>query len=673
MHDRRPMTRLALALAGLLLTGTALPASPQRRPAPPVDPATWPEPVRQAEERVRRMYDQMRYAMASGSLSDEQKRAIGRIWAEVEAMRRAAGHVLPDRVDPLIREFERAVPRAAIEAGVRKLQPVFADPYRRESAVFDLDWPPDLLRRWETLLDEMRADLEADRAAHDRARDALRQSIGDRYGVDLAVTPDHPTPQYQQARRAFEIATFLDWAQRPAYPALPFDRKVLEQPDLTPDQRDALAVRILYRTYAADMPDAHWVKAFPRLGLTADQRDYLWHLRESVIAELTAEIEAGAYADAAGPALRAVYQDRIQQRLVEDDPWTPEQHRWLFVADALPAWRNRIGSLGVLELPADRLDDVIRIIQDNRALHERIPRTEWAFSPEYQAESLRLGFEMARIFLDNDSLDPALRRPIARQVVRLTVPRFALLFTTYNEQLLDSWPILFPGQSDLFRLTSPHSLTPQHWVWLYQKYLKVWPDAYEGRCRQLAAMIRSRIGHQDEADTLQAEATDIIDDAVARFCELIYRDPRFTPVQKVLIFEAEWNSIGPFEPYFSALPDPPSRRRERLGPLLDACREFRSYPPVGQYVFSLPEVCGRQQRSLLQVHRQAAAWPSLTDDERQRLDQRYALLSRRLAAWARGESGEPPESDAATTRSAADNDHGSEATGPEVTTPRPRR
>ena len=123
--------------------------------------------------------------------------------------------------------------------------------------------------------------------------------------------------------------------------------------------------------------------------------------------------------------------------------------------------------------------------------------------------------------------------------------------------------------------------------------------------------------------------------AFYQLTDKLFADPAFTPLQKLLIFEAFWNGVGPFTGYYYALDLDADVFYQRLSEMRRILVYAASRPPQDQLVFSVADIAERQKTSLRSVQRWTEISGLFSEEEMKLLQARHDQLMAWLDEWGR--------------------------------------
>ncbi|UCG31652.1 MAG: hypothetical protein JSU68_08285 [Phycisphaerales bacterium] len=641
----RDMGTLVLAM---VLSGMA--AGQQVGPAP--EPASTPE--RKALEEI---YDDLKQVWASGRLTFEQKIDLGRLIEQIEAAGEGGNRSLPMPVIEAKRALlDQIVPPAMLRELRQTAERNRAAALKATLLTFSMKWPEDLRAKWEQAYEGAWAGLEAELAE----RRAMQADV---YAEVKANPSKYGRPEEAGSERIrrnvvsrpANIELYIRQLEFTPYYGKSFDDKVLADAALNDEQRHELGTFILARALHRRAGARALSAMLPALELSPEGLARLRSGFDAAEAEIKSAIAAKIIEITDVGTLQQLFYDTVARESGLDTLLSDRQKKLLEVAERARADRLKIRfELG--ELEPELVLEIGEVLDRFDAQTEGIPRNRGYRSMVYQEAGVDRKLDAFRVAMRSKKLSTRRKGEIVEASLDTLFPELYRAFSPFTKMILDSWPVSFPGVLPQGCRT-PESLTPERWYQLYEVMAR--PEIWEAlKDAQLTACARllAQQATDGRAVEMQILSQYKINRSTYMFCEGVFEDPRFTPLQKLLIFESAWNQAGPFAAFYYSLDLDADYMYARMTEMRRMLVFASSYAPPNQLIFSVSDIAERQKASLRSVWRWTEIGGLFDEEEMKVLKARYDQLMARLEEWGRYEPLDPnkPKATPTATQPAAE-------------------
>lgn len=585
------------------------------------------------EKAYAQLISDMKLLWRGGRLTFEQKIDVGRLYEQLHSATMAARGVTPEMVEEksellisIVSEKQWALAREAAQKQADER-------FQNSLETFQMSWPQDQVLRWQQAFADAEADLRREFAEFHVLRERVGADVRNRSGVHFVSKAES---EQDEMRSAFNKPALLELnirlLGRAPYVGYGFDRRVLEDPALSPEQRREFRTRIVKRFLSRRLTRDPLISAFPHLQLSDEQLDSI----ESTLARTDDELRSAAESFVIflpeDFAFAKWYSETFFRHLGIDDLLNPSQRK--FVADVRRIQESRVQApFAIGEIERGKLGEVMELVAEYESRIEGIPYRLWGRDMQYQEARLDLKLGLLRLAMNSDKLSARRKGEIAEARVKHQTWDMSRIFTSPSNGLLRSWPVILPGglpDSD----RSSETLSNEQWIQIYEVYSRpeILDGLTEGHLLKVSRMIKAQAGGGQVLE-LQVLADYKTKKALYRFMEALLKEPFLTPLQKLLLFEPYWNNIGPFSAYFFALEIDADILKEKTKSVRSLLTFSRSWPPETQLVYSVEDIATRARRSVESVDRWSRTSGAFTEEEMKALAARRDQLLERIDEW----------------------------------------
>jgi hypothetical protein len=625
MNDRIVLKVPALIVALWICPGARGQAM---RPAPqaPLDPA---------QQALAELGEELKEIWSGGGVTFEQKIDMGRLLEQI--LSAAAG--------------ERTVPMSVVEEKARLLDEIVTPQQREQAhraselalrrgrrntlATFTLQWPEDLFDKWNRAF----AEYETEFLKELNRRRNLDLQVADEVGRNPALHPaPHPKEDdkvyVDQFTRPAGIERYIRLLDFEPYLGRSFDEKVLGDPDLNDDQRRRLRAAILAKAIEKRGGLSPLTMIFRNLELTPDQLDRFEAAFKETEQEQKKGLAEGTIKFSTERDLATWFREELKRRVKFDELLAPQQKK-LFASAERILFAHPGMQFALDEVEPELVFKIEKVLDEFDAQIKDIPRARWGRSMVYQEAKLDRDTEIFRLGMKSQRMTPRRKAQIIKETIDYVFPEFYRIFPPSLENLLNGWPVDFPG--DLPRgVTTSESFTPKHWLAFFKILSRpeIWNAAKDAQLTNVARMITAQ-AQDGKAMDMQKLAQYRINRSLFMFTEAVFADPVFTPLQKLLIFESYWNKVGPQVAYYYALDLDADVFYDRLSEMRRMLVFAASWAPESQLVYSVSDIANRQKASLDSVQRWTEIGGLFSEEEMKKLKARHDELSAMLDEWSK--------------------------------------
>ena len=379
---------------------------------------------------------------------------------------------------------------------------------------------------------------------------------------------------------------------------------------------------------------------FRSLQFTPDQLQRFRSALEAAEAELKGALAAQTMEISSTGDLQLWFRQALKREADFDRLLTARQKKSLALAERIRRARPMMW-FSLDEIEPELIDGIVKILNRFDAQIADIPKTQWGRNMVYQEAKLDRDSGILRLVMSSKQLSPRRKGQIAKPSLDACFTFLSRFFPPNLERVLNTWPaslpVELPGDP-----STVESLTPKHWFRIYEILAQesIWDAVKDAQLTVYATLFAAQ-ATDGKAMEMQMLREYKINRASYRLAEALFADPAFTPLQKLLLYEAFWNRVGPYIGYFYALDLDADVFYERLLEMRRLLAFISSAAPYTQGIFSISDIAERQKTSLKSAKRWTEIGGHFSEEEMEVLQARYDELMARLEEWGRYQPPDP--------------------------------